>query len=72
MAFAVAFSAGAEDLRVARDGDRAVFGWSDGEEVFVNFDSELCWQVEEAEGSGGRWLVEIEREDRDNVNGAMM
>lgn len=72
LAFAVALSAGAEDLRVARDGDRAVFGWSDGEEVFVDFDSELGWQVEEAEGSDRCWLVGIAQGAQDHAHGALL
>ena len=68
----MAFSAGAEDLRVARDVDRAVFGWSDGEEVFVDFDSELCWKVEEPEGSDGCWLVDIAREAQEYVHSALL
>ena len=55
---------------MARDGDRTVFGWSDGEEVFVDFDSELYWQVEEAEGCDGRRPVNIAREAWDHVHGA--
>lgn len=54
----MAFFAGAEDLRVAGDLRCGAFALSDGEEVFVDFEAELCWEVEEAEGSDdGCWLV---------------
>ena len=42
LAFVVALFASAEDLRVARDLDRVLLAWSDGEKFFVNLNSELC------------------------------
>jgi len=41
LAFVVALSAGAKDLRVARDSDGAA--WLEGEQILVNFDSDFCW-----------------------------
>lgn len=42
---------------MAGDLRRGAFALSDGEEVFVDFEAEFCWEVAEAEGGGGCWLV---------------
>ena len=72
LAFVVAGFAGAEDLRVAGDLRRGAFARVGGEEFFVDFEEEFCWEVEEAEGSDGRWLVGTAREAWDFIHGVVV
>jgi hypothetical protein len=54
---------------VACDLRRGAFAWFDGEEVFVDFEAELCWEVEEAERGSRCWLVGTAWDACDFVHG---